>query len=670
MRSMGLTLAAAALLLASRAAQAAPPAGIEALAKAFGARPEVANLQLSPSGRQVLYFTPAGSSRTALIVADVASGRTRAVTTDRDAPVELASCGWKSDERILCDLYGVAGGSEAPITYVRVVAFNVDGSGSKVLGQRSNARQLRVNQYSGDVIDWLPDDPDHVLMAIDMIPEVATGTRIGNQHDGLAAHRVNVRTGAMTRVGGARDGGIELITDNRGQVRVLSTMGQTPAGYLASTVRYHYRPTEGGAWKLLGSADANAPLGLVVEGLDDTGEHLFTLEPHQGRQALFRRPLANPSARELVFAHPVVDVSGVWRIGKYRRPVAAAYHADGLELHFFDRELERLSGQLSAALPGKPQVAIIDESWDGSVKLVFIENDQDPGRYFVYTPATRELVELTGVRPALKDLPLGRVTPVRYPARDCATVPGYLTLPPGRTDARGLPAMLMPHGGPSARDTYGFDFLAQFFAAQGYAVLQPNFRGSSGYGEAWYANNGFKSWRTAISDVNDGARWLATSHGVDPKAIAIFGWSYGGYAALLGNVVDPGLYRAVVAVAPVTDLQRLKGQYRGYSSYALARDFVGSGAHIVEGSPARQAARIDAPVLLFHGDGDLNVNLDHSRMMERALREAGNPAELIVYPGLRHSLGDSTARADMLARSARFLRQALSAPAPAPPQSP
>ena len=233
-------------------------------------------------------------------------------------------------------------------------------------------------------------------------------------------------------------------------------------------------------------------------------------------------------------------------------------------------------------------------------------------------------------------------------------IPGYLTLPPGRSDAKGLPAIVMPHGGPSSRDEWGFDWLAQYFAQEGFAVVQPNYRGSSGYGDQWYQNNGFQSWKVAIGDVSDAGRWIL-AQGADPAKLSIVGWSYGGYAALQSGVVAPDLFRAIVAIAPVTDLSRLKTESARYTSGAIVRDFIGSGPHIREGSPAQNAGRIVAPVLMFHGTLDQNVDIDQSRIMRGALASAGKKVELVEYPGLAHGLSDSDTRTAMLAQITRFL---------------
>ncbi len=190
-------------------------------------------------------------------------------------------------------------------------------------------------------------------------------------------------------------------------------------------------------------------------------------------------------------------------------------------------------------------------------------------------------------------------------------------------------------------------------------MLQPNFRGSVGYGAQWYAQNGFKSWPVAIGDVNSGARWLATKGLADPKRLAIFGCSYGGYAALPGAATEPGLYRAIVAVAPVTDLARLKADSRQYSNHNIVASMIGDGPHVMAGSPAQHPDRITAPVLPFHGTRDQNVDIGQTRVMDQALTRAGKPHRMVVYDGLDHSLIDSQARTDMLLQAGRFIADAM-----------
>ncbi|MBV9882573.1 MAG: alpha/beta fold hydrolase, partial [Sphingomonadaceae bacterium] len=174
-----------------------------------------------------------------------------------------------------------------------------------------------------------------------------------------------------------------------------------------------------------------------------------------------------------------------------------------------------------------------------------------------------------------------------------------------------------------------------------------------------FVENGFRSWKTAIGDVAAAGRWLVREKIADPAKLAIVGWSYGGYAALQAAATEPGLFKAVVAIAPVTDLQQLKDDARYYTNAANVADEIGTGPHVAEGSPLRRAAEINAPVLLFHGDRDLNVNVIHSRRMDEALRGAGKSSELTIFPGLEHDLADSDVRTRMLTRIGAFLSTAI-----------
>jgi dipeptidyl aminopeptidase/acylaminoacyl peptidase len=253
---------------------------------------------------------------------------------------------------------------------------------------------------------------------------------------------------------------------------------------------------------------------------------------------------------------------------------------------------------------------------------------------------------------------MGAMKPVSFPAADGTQIPGYLTLPPG-SNGKGLPSIVLPHGGPSARDEWGFDWLVQFFVARGYAVLQPNFRGSAGYGSAWFGRNGFQAWKTAVGDVNDAGRWLVSQGIADASKLAIVGWSYGGYAALQSQAVDPSLYKAVVAIAPVTDLEQLRQDARPYTSYSLVDRFIGRGDHVRAGSPAQQVGSFAAPVLLFHGTLDQNVAVIHSRKMADRLKTAGKTVNYTEFDGLDHGLADSLARTNMLKEMDSFLSSAM-----------
>jgi len=183
-------------------------------------------------------------------------------------------------------------------------------------------------------------------------------------------------------------------------------------------------------------------------------------------------------------------------------------------------------------------------------------------------------------------------------------------------------------------------------------VIQPNFRGSAGYGDAWFVKNGFRSWRTAVADAG---KWLVCQGIANPAKLTVLGWSYGGYAALQAAVIEPELFKAVVAIAPVTDLGSLVENSRDLSDYYLLNDYVGAPPHIVEGSPARNVANIKAPILMFQGTRDADVPQRQARLMDAKLKAAGKRSELVIFDGLDHRLIDSDARRTLLQRSGDFL---------------
>src|SRR5512139_774150 len=193
------------------------------------------------------------------------------------------------------------------------------------------------------------------------------------------------------------------------------------------------------------------------------------------------------SKREfLVYSHPEVDVDGFIRIGRNQRIVGVTFATERREVIYFDPDLAQIASALERAIPQLPQIRFVDSSQDESRLLIWAGSDTDPGRFLLFDRRMKRLDDLMDVRPMLAGVPLASVKPVTYKAADGTPIPAYLTLPPGREDAKGLPAIVMPHGGPSSRDEWGFDWLSQYFANRGYAVLQPNFRGSAGYGEQWF----------------------------------------------------------------------------------------------------------------------------------------------------------------------------------------
>jgi dienelactone hydrolase len=632
-------------------------------ARRFGARESVAAMRLSPDGTQVAYLAPQAGQGSALVVQPArADAKARAVTTLSGNPERLGSCNWVSVRRLACTAYGVVkadDGSGDILDFSRQFAVDADGSKPRLLSNRQTGNARGVPLYGGRIIDWLPAEDGQVLMTRVYIPDDVVGSRVGSTASGLGVDRIDTATLRTSRAEPPRDRAFGYISDGEGSVRVMGLTAERGAtGQLSSVVTYMFRRKGSSSWEQLSTFDEASREGFDPVAVDPTLDIAYGFRKVDGRMALAARKLDGSGQESIVLKHPEVDIDGLIRIGKRNRVIGATYATDKRNAVTFDAELAKLLTALAKALPDQPLLQIIDTSADEQKLLLWAGSDTDPGAYYLFDRKSAELGTFLVSRPELEGVQLAPVRSVTYPAADGTQVPGYLTLPPGR-DARNLPAIVLPHGGPEARDEWGFDWLAQYFAHMGYAVLQPNFRGSAGYGEAWLQKNGFKSWRTAVGDVTDAGRWLVREGIADPSRLGIFGWSYGGYAALQSAVIAPDLFKAVVAVAPVTDLQTLKNEWKGWTNYRLVADFIGGGPHIREGSPAQNAAAIRVPVKLFHGDMDTNVRINQSRMMADRLAAEGRPADLVTFPGLDHYLEDSAARTRLLEESHRHFEAAF-----------
>ncbi|WP_428629794.1 alpha/beta fold hydrolase [Sphingopyxis sp.] len=627
------------------------------LAHRFGTLPGVTDVSLSPDGAKLAFVAPNKGHANDLYVVDIGDDATpRRILRASGDPETLLGCRWATDARIICQVGGRQEYGGTIYGFTSLVGVDAAGGNVKALSARRGSNALGADFRGGEVIDWSPGQPGSVLVMRSHVPEVnrASGSLITKDEEGMGVDLMDATSGAVKIVEKPRPDAIEYITDGKGKVRVMGTQGvKGQTGYLSGQVRYFFKPRDGGQWQPLSAVDILNEEGFNPVTVDAVTDRAIGFVKIDGRKAVSSVRLDGTGRGDILFKHPEVDVDGLVRVGRDRRVVGATYATDRRMMEATDPKVAAMAASLSKALGGR-DVYFVDASADESQWLVWAGSDIDPGRYYRYTPAAKQLRPLLEERPLLAEQTLSPVKSIQYPAADGTIVPGYLTLPPGRTDAKGLPAIVMPHGGPSSRDEWGFDWLSQYFAQRGFAVIQPNFRGSSGYGDQWYQNNGFQSWRTAIGDVTDAGRWMI-AEGADPAKLSIVGWSYGGYAALQSGVLAPDLFRAIVAIAPVTDLGELKAKSQRYTSGLITRDFIGSGPHVRDGSPAQNAGKIEVPVLMFHGTLDQNVDIEQSRIMKRALASAGKSVEMVEYPGLAHSLTDGETRSAMLKRIADFL---------------
>jgi dipeptidyl aminopeptidase/acylaminoacyl peptidase len=640
-------------------ASATPARNLDAAAL-FGAREGVQQVSLSPGGTKVAFIAPGQGQGNALYVVDAGGGKapTPALVASGD-PDKISYCRWVSEQRLACQVSILVKGAIEIMEGNRVVAVDADGGNTKLLSNFQRSDDLALALGGGAVVDWLTGDDGAVLMGRVYVPSERIGSNLKDTRHGYGVDRLDTRNLSAKEVEPPKANAVEYISDGRGTVRIMAVARSGGAtGQSTGVYEYFYRKKDSREWLSLGDYDEVHREGFEPQAVDPDKDVVYGLKKKDGRIAAYSIALDGSKRETLLFEHPEVDVDGFARIGRSRRAVGVVYTTDKTRVVYFDPQLQALARSLSKALPNLPLVYFADSSADESKLLLWAGSDTDPGRYYVFDRGKKQLGELMLSRPELENAKLAFVRHVTYRAADGVEVPAYLTLPPG-SDGKKLPALVMPHGGPESRDGWGFDWLAQYFAHQGYAVLQPEFRGSTGYGDAWFKKNGFKSWRAAVGDVNDAGRWLVAQGIADPNKLGIFGWSYGGYAALQANVLDPKLYKAVVAVAPVTDLPGLAEEWRNWSNHRIEVERIGTGSEPREGSPALHADAFIAPVLLFHGDRDRNVNVRQSELMASRLRGAGKTVDLVVYPKHDHQLDDSETRADMLRKADAFLKANL-----------
>ena len=344
------------------------------------------------------------------------------------------------------------------------------------------------------------------------------------------------------------------------------------------------------------------------------------------------------------------------------RLVGVVLTGDRPDQQFFAPTLAARQAAFKKALGG----ALWLSSWSADFQrlVLFSFGDGDAGTYWLVNG--REVKPVAYSYPDIPDANVGTSQMIAYKAADGLEIHGVLTLPPGR-DPKNLPLVVLPHGGPEGHDAVGFDWQAQAFASRGYAVFQPNFRGSDGYGLD-FRNAGFGQWgRKMQTDISDGVAELSRRGVIDLKRACIVGDSYGGYAALAGVTVQQGLYRCAVSYAGISDLdvflswQTDYGESEMSASARYLRKFLGveaSGdAALNDLSPARLAGRADAPILLIHGADDTNVPIAQSREMERALRAAGKPVDFVLLPSEDHYLSKDATRKAMLSAAVAFVEK-------------
>jgi dipeptidyl aminopeptidase/acylaminoacyl peptidase len=637
------------------AANAAEP---DPLAVAFGTMPELWGVRMSPDGTKVSFLQMHPEDLSVLRILDLTTGEANlALASTRDG-FNLRWCDWANNERLLCSFFGISK-AQGKFFVTRLVAVNADGSEMKVLLQRQ--AEGNYSQFLDAVVDWLVEDPRRVLVAL---PNVMPGSvdvyrRAHASSRGFSVRPVDIYSGDTGSPVETQSGYVGWMSDGHGTPRLYRRMGE-------HHIRWKYRRSGERKWRKLHKARmSDLDDHYYPVGFGDDPDGLLVVKPHEGRFALWSEDLKGKRDDEVVFSHPEVDVRRTLVLGKFKRTVAIAYSTDRPHWHFFDKAVGKISEMLALHYPGKT-VEVIDESWDRRYYVVHVESDRNPGAYYRFDVEKKKLLKISTQYPLLESRSLSPMEPIRYPARDGTEIPAYLTLPEEAREGA-LPTVILPHGGPTGRDYWQFDWIVQFLAAKGYAVLQSNYRGSAGYGIDWTGKGGFRAWRTAIDDLTDGAQYLVEQGVADPARICVVGWSYGGYAALMSGVEEPERYRCLVSIAGVTDPEMLIEDLRHFVGKHAMQKFISRDPEVTRrGSPLKRASEIRVPVLLFHGDEDVNVNVYHSRKMARVLKSAKKSVEYIEYEDVEHSILRNGYLVDMLDRIGSFLDAHIGQPTAAP----
>lgn len=633
-------------VLAAAGAKSAGIMDIGQAAELFGQRPAAFAPDLSPNGDKIVYLAAGPAAITVVHVMDLTTKGDKLLVKSSGKPEQLEWCDFADERWVICRFGGWVKQLGLTFSVGRTVAVDTMTGKIRPLGAAENSMEGGFEQYDGKILDWRPDEQGAVTMQRRYAAKNGNPEQIGVDRIGIDPFKVHAVEQPM-----ARD--FDYTTDGHGAVRLRSEARSDLDGLFTGESTYEYRLAGDSKWLPLrdGGKDFTP---LVVEKQSNS---LYFLKPLNGRDALYRTKLDGTDNETLVASNPDVDIDSVIELGPGQPVIGYRYTDDRTHSVYTDPAARALGGALAKVLPDLPLINFVGASKDGKKLLIHAGSDVDPGVYFLLDRATHRMDPVLDSSDTIDASKLAPMKAVSVPTADGNSIPAYVTK---RTDlsAGPRPAIVMPHGGPTARDAWHFDWLAQFLAARGYVVIQPNYRGSGGYGKAFLGENAFHEWRLVMSDIHDSADWLVKQGLADPARLAIVGWSYGGYAALQSAAMDPR-YKAVVAIAPVTDLKQLRRDARGFREETISTEEIGKGDQLADGSPINHAADIHAPVLMVHGTLDGNVDYDHSKRMLAALKRAGGNADLVTFEGLDHQLDDWDARTQMLTRIGELLDKTI-----------
>ena len=611
--------------------------------EAFGRLPAATQVQLSPDGEKIAYL---GNTKGQSFIAsvDLQSGEKKYLVHTDNEKLKLGWFSWANDKTILLSVHYPKQGRLIKYGESRLLKVAADGSTSAEPVVKPRKGEIN-GQYQSNVIDMLPDDPDHILM----------GLMVNLRHK-YAVYKVSLKADRKrTLVYSGKKNIDSWMTDQQHRVRL-------GFGREDTTIFYRLLDLKTNQWREIWDYELFDEPDISPLGFGLNPDELYIRAINNGYYAIFKVDLTQAELpRELVFQDPDYDVEGDLIYSDKTGDVIGVYHgeADGAKV-FFDSAYGQFQQALDKAIPDAYN-AIASFSADERKYVLFSSNPVQPGAYYLGDRDTKKLSFLLDQYPLLYQEKLSGKDKISYQARDEVKIEGYITLPhKGLKDKN--PAIILPHGGPMARDYGGFSWFTEFFASRGYVILQPNFRGSSGYGFEFEMAS-VQGWGGAMQDdLADAAHWLATNYSVDKDKICILGGSYGGYAALMAAVVQQDTFKCAASFAGVSDIEHIIRGARRFSNYdVVVKQFGDDKQTLSERSPLKLAKEINIPVLLLHGDKDLVVDVSHSKKMYKALQRHNKQVEYIELKNGTHHMEIEKNRIAVLEAFDRFLNRHIAA---------
>jgi len=618
--------------------------------KAFASLPQVQSMALSPSGTS-LAFLQNIQDHTYLVTTTHDGKARRKLFESDNKKFSIRWFDWVNDERLIIGVVvaDVTYGLEGPFrwTQTRLLAVNRDGSELKtdLVMPSDDIRGLsrdHVPQLQDRIIGKIPGDNRSVLIALDLAHQTYPDV-----------YKLDVYTGRRELIERSTYGIRDWMADRQGGVRLGTAVEGTIVHILV-------KPVGQDRWQTLRKYDALREPDMTPLGFDEDPNRLFVAQPLDGRTAIYSIDISEPHAPPILRAsHATYDIEGDLIYSSWlKHVVGVRSRLDESASIYWNPMAKELQRRVDLALPGRIN-EIRNSSRNGRRHIVVSSHATQPPHWYMYDEDLNRLILMVDGYPKLISNELVKPMPVTLTARDGTVLHGYVTRP-AHAQQPG-PLILLPHGGPASRDVLDFDYWTQFLASRGWAVLKVNFRGSSGYGGD-FLQAGFKRWGLEMQDdLTDAAQYAIDQGIADPERICIVGGSYGGYAALMGVVKTPQLFRCAVSFAGVSDLRALLKEKRRFLGYELGSErqlgaWWSDRDRLKATSPVNHADKIRTPLLIVHGAEDRTVSVEQSRAMVDALKDAGfTRMQYVELPDGDHHLSRQDDRLTFFRAMERFL---------------